>query len=178
MKVNCFEVLLTYVIEPSCYVMDHTAIKLLGMSQTAHKLVACVGSTFSWHPVENYNSVTLILLIFYFVILLCFTAKEFKKYHLGLNPKLKVPNDIPLNEAKIPDVKLPAEFDWRSHNVVTEVKNQVTFSLCYLWGILVIKDWKVFWNACNASYMPSKRRFHHSREFPVCFITPVFSKSN
>ena len=47
MKVNCFEVLLTYVIEPSYYVMDHTWIKLLGMCQTAHKLVACVGSTFS-----------------------------------------------------------------------------------------------------------------------------------
>jgi hypothetical protein len=109
--------------------MDHTAIKLLEKCQTAHKLVACVGSTFSWHPVENYNSLTLKLLIFYFVILLCFTAKEFKKYHLGLNPKLKVSNSIPLKEAKIPDVQLPTEFDWRGHNVVTEVKNQVTFSL-------------------------------------------------
>jgi C1A family cysteine protease len=72
------------------------------------------------------------LLIFYFVVVLCFAAKEFKKYHLGLNPNLKSPNSIPLKEAKIPDVQLPAEFDWRSHNVVTEVKNQVTFPLCYL----------------------------------------------
>jgi len=30
-EVNCFEVLLTYVIDPSYYVMDHTAIKLLGI---------------------------------------------------------------------------------------------------------------------------------------------------
>jgi len=71
-------------------------------------------------------------MIFYFVICLCFTAKEFKKYHLGLNPNLKVPNSVPLQEAKIADVQLPTEFDWRSRNVVTEVKNQVSFSLCYL----------------------------------------------
>jgi hypothetical protein len=45
---------------------------------------------------------------------------------------LKVSNSIPLKEAEIPDVQLPAEFDWRGHNVVTEVKNQVTFLLCYL----------------------------------------------
>jgi C1A family cysteine protease len=45
---------------------------------------------------------------------------------------LKDPNSIPLKEAKIPDVPLPTEFDWRSHSVVTEVKNQVTFSLCHL----------------------------------------------
>jgi hypothetical protein len=64
----------------------------------------------------------------YFIIDLCFPAKEFKKYHLGLNRKLKVSNHIPLQEAKIPDVMLPKEFDWRNYNVVTEVKNQVILS--------------------------------------------------
>jgi C1A family cysteine protease len=33
-----------------------------------------------------------------------------------------------LQEAKIPDVTLPQEFDWRDYNVVTKVKNQVILS--------------------------------------------------
>jgi C1A family cysteine protease len=41
---------------------------------------------------------------------------------------LKVSNHIPLKEAKIPDVALPQEFDWRDYNIVTKVKNQVILS--------------------------------------------------
>lgn len=40
---------------------------------------------------------------------------------------MKVANGIPLKEAKIPDVQLPVEFDWREQDVVTEVKNQASF---------------------------------------------------
>jgi hypothetical protein len=48
---------------------------------------------------------------------------------------LKASNSIPLQEAKIPDVTLPKEFDWRNYSVVTEVKNQVIFLFCYINGI-------------------------------------------
>ena len=52
--------------------------------------------------------------------------KEFKKHYLGLNRNLKHDNNIPMQQAVIPEVELPKDFDWRHYNVVTEVKNQVS----------------------------------------------------
>lgn len=53
------------------------------------------------------------------------SAKEFKERYLGLNLGLRKQNDIPMAKAEIPDIEVPVEFDWRQHNAVTEVKNQV-----------------------------------------------------
>lgn len=51
------------------------------------------------------------------------SGSEFQR-HLGL----VMPKTPPVKEAKpavIPQIILPAEYDWRTFNVVTPVKNQV-----------------------------------------------------